>query len=78
MQREIDTVIQKMQSEIDDMDSKHPAVKDKQEKAINQTITDIEQILLDLRKLLATSDFTVTLITNAGAKNSSACLLSFK
>ena len=34
-------------------------MKDEQEKAINQTITDIEQITLDLRKLLGTSDFSL-------------------
>ncbi|XP_078340533.1 uncharacterized protein LOC144627411 [Crassostrea virginica] len=45
-----------MQSEIDEMDSKHLAVIDKQEDAINHTITEIEQTILDLKKLLNTSD----------------------
>lgn len=55
--RVIDTVIQKIQSEIDGMDFKHLAMIDKQEKAVYNTITEIEQTILDLRKLLATSDF---------------------
>ena len=39
-----------MRSEIDDMESKHLAVIDKQEKAIKHTITKIEESILDLRK----------------------------
>ena len=54
--REIDTVIKKMQSDIDNMDSKHLAMIDKQEKAINHSITEIEQVILDLRKLLDNND----------------------
>nr|XP_022296529.1 uncharacterized protein LOC111106234 [Crassostrea virginica] len=45
-----------MQSEIDEMDSKHLAVIDKQGDEINNTITEIEQTILDLRKL-DTNDF---------------------
>ncbi|XP_078340532.1 uncharacterized protein LOC111106434 [Crassostrea virginica] len=56
LHKEIDTIIQKMQSEIDDMGSKHLTVIGKQEDAINHTITEIEQTILDLRKLLNTSD----------------------
>ena len=54
--KEIDTIIQKMQSEIDDMSTEHLTVIGKQEVAINHTITEIEQAILDLRKLLNTSD----------------------
>ena len=39
------------------MGSKHLAVIDKQEDAINNTITEIEQTILDLRKMLDTNDF---------------------
>lgn len=46
-----------MQSEIDGMDFKHLEMIYKQEKAVYNTITEIEQAILDLRKLLATSDF---------------------
>ena len=56
LHKEIDTIIQKMQSEIDDMNTKHLTVIGKQEDAINHTITEIEQTILDLRKMLNTSD----------------------
>ncbi|XP_078331502.1 uncharacterized protein LOC144625190 [Crassostrea virginica] len=53
---EIDTIIQGMKSEIDDMDAQHIAAIDQQEDAINHTIPKITQIILDLKKLLDTSD----------------------
>ena len=57
LHKEIDHVIQKMQSDIDNMDSKHLAVIDKQEKAINHTITEIEKNIADMRALLNSEDF---------------------
>ena len=59
IRKEIDTVIRKMQSEIDNMDSKHLAMINNQEKVINHIITEIEQTILDLRKLLATSNINL-------------------
>lgn len=56
---EIDTVVQTFQSEIDGMESKHMEMIDKQEKAINRTITEIKQIILDLKKMLDTSDVCI-------------------
>ncbi|XP_078331576.1 uncharacterized protein LOC111129008 [Crassostrea virginica] len=53
---EIDTIIQGMKSEINDMDTQHIAAIDQQEVAINHTITEITQIILDLKRLLDTSD----------------------
>ena len=53
---EIDSIIQGMKSEIDDMDAKHIAAIDEQEEAINHTITEITQAILDLKRLLDTSD----------------------
>ncbi|XP_078331717.1 uncharacterized protein LOC111109717 [Crassostrea virginica] len=53
---EIDTIIQRMKSEIDDMDAQHIAAIDRQEVAINHTITEITQAILDLKRLLDTSD----------------------
>ena len=53
---EIDTIIQGMKSEIDDMDAKHIAAIDQQEVAINHTIPEITQAILDLKRLLDTSD----------------------
>ncbi|XP_078331527.1 uncharacterized protein LOC144625199 [Crassostrea virginica] len=49
---EIDTIIQGMKSEIDDMDAKHIAAIDQQEDAINHTIPEITQTILDLKRLL--------------------------
>ena len=54
---EIDTIIQGMKSEILDMDAQHIAALDRQENAINHTIPEITQIILDLKRLLDTSDF---------------------
>ena len=65
--RELDTVIPKIQSEINDMVSKHLAMIDKKDKVINHTIIEIEQAILDLRKLLATSD--VNLVSDYKSRN---------
>ena len=45
-----------MQSEIDNKNSKHLTVIDKQEGVIKHTITEIELIILKLSNLLDTSD----------------------
>ncbi|XP_078331716.1 uncharacterized protein LOC144625278 [Crassostrea virginica] len=49
---EIDTIIQGMKSEIDKMDAQHLAAIDQQETAIKHAITEIKQVILDLKKLL--------------------------
>ncbi|XP_078331529.1 uncharacterized protein LOC144625200 [Crassostrea virginica] len=49
---EIDTIIQGMKSDIDDMDALHKAAIDQQEVAINRTIPEITQAILDLKRLL--------------------------
>ncbi|XP_078331532.1 uncharacterized protein LOC144625203 [Crassostrea virginica] len=49
---EIDTIIQGMKSEIDDMDAQHIAAIDEQENAINHTIPEITKIILHLKRLL--------------------------
>ncbi|XP_078331349.1 uncharacterized protein LOC111126712 [Crassostrea virginica] len=53
---EINTIIQGMKSEIDDMDAQHIAAIDQQEVAINHTIPEIKQAIIDLKSLLDTSD----------------------
>ncbi|XP_078331353.1 uncharacterized protein LOC111126577 [Crassostrea virginica] len=53
---EIDTIIQGMKSDIDDMDAQHIAAIDQQEVAINHTIPGITQAILDLKRILDTSD----------------------
>ena len=57
LHKEIDIVIQKLQSDIDAMDSLHKAAIDKQEKAINCTITEIENIIAEIKALLNSDDF---------------------
>ncbi|XP_078309330.1 uncharacterized protein LOC144617796 [Crassostrea virginica] len=53
---EIYTIIQGMKSEIDDMDAQHIAAIDQHEVAINKTSTKIIKVILDLKRLLDTSD----------------------
>ena len=45
-----------MKSEIEDMDAQHKAAIDQQEEAIKHTITEITQVILDLKRLLDTKD----------------------
>lgn len=53
---EIDTIIQEIKTEIDDMDAHHIAAIAEQEDAINHTITEITQAILDLQNLLDSED----------------------
>ncbi|XP_078342041.1 uncharacterized protein LOC111107657 [Crassostrea virginica] len=53
---EIDTIIQGMKSDIDDMDARHIAAINQQEDAINKTSTEIKKVIQDLKRLLDTSD----------------------
>nr|XP_022342328.1 uncharacterized protein LOC111136045 [Crassostrea virginica] len=54
LHKEIDMIIQTKQTEIDAMNSKHQTVLNKQEDAINNTITEMKQVILDLKSLLDT------------------------
>ena len=53
---EIDTIVQRMMTEIDEMNKQHTAAIEKQEHAINKTMNEIKQVILDLKSLLETSD----------------------
>ena len=76
---EIDTIIQGMKSVIDDMDAQHIAAIDQQGDAINHTIPEISHVILDLKRLMDTSDVSlVSEYTSRGLRNSGACLLSSK
>ena len=57
LHKEINTILEIKQSEINDMDTKHMAALEKQEDAINQTIKEIKQVIQNLKSLLDTADF---------------------
>ena len=54
--REINNIIQRKQSEIDEMDRQHTDAIEKQEDVINKTLNDIKQIVKNLKSLLDTYD----------------------
>nr|XP_022305050.1 uncharacterized protein LOC111112043 [Crassostrea virginica] len=56
---EIDTIAQGMMTEMDEMDKQYTAVIEKQEHAINKTINEIKQVILDLKSLLNTGDVSL-------------------
>ncbi|XP_062566174.1 uncharacterized protein LOC134228537 [Saccostrea cucullata] len=58
--RKIDVIVNKKKSEIDEMKTKHLAILDKQENEIKQIISDVNQSILDLKKILDSIDITLT------------------
>lgn len=56
LHREIDIIIQKLKSDINEMESKHTIVLDDEEDKISQTISEIEQTIINVHKLLDSND----------------------
>nr|XP_022309600.1 tripartite motif-containing protein 2-like [Crassostrea virginica] len=56
LHKEINSLIQRKQSEIEDMDKQHLAAITTQEEVINKALHEIKQVILDLQKLLDSDD----------------------
>ncbi|XP_078313318.1 uncharacterized protein LOC111112566 [Crassostrea virginica] len=56
LHREIHTIIQRKQAEIDEMNAHHLAAIEKQEGETNKALHEIKQVIQDLKSLLDTSD----------------------
>ena len=56
LHKEINSLIQRKQSEIEDMDKQHLAAITIQEDIISKTLHEIKQVILDLQKLLDSDD----------------------
>nr|XP_022304713.1 tripartite motif-containing protein 3-like [Crassostrea virginica] len=56
LRREINIIIQRKQSEIDEINAQHLAAIEKQEAVINKALHEIKQVIVHLKSLLETSD----------------------
>ncbi|XP_022310438.2 uncharacterized protein LOC111115850 isoform X2 [Crassostrea virginica] len=67
LHQEINSLIQRKQSQIEDMDKQHLAAITTQEDVINKTLHEIKQVILDLQKLLDSDD--VCLVSEYTSRN---------
>nr|XP_022306697.1 tripartite motif-containing protein 2-like [Crassostrea virginica] len=67
LHKEINSLIQRKQSEIEDMDEQHLAAITTQEDVINKALHEIKQVILDLQKLLDSDE--VCLVSEYTSRN---------
>nr|XP_022304492.1 uncharacterized protein LOC111111675 [Crassostrea virginica] len=67
LHKEINSLIQRKQSEIEEMDKQHLAAITTQEDVINKALHEIKQVILDLQKLLDSDD--VCLVSEYTSRN---------
>nr|XP_022304505.1 uncharacterized protein LOC111111680 isoform X2 [Crassostrea virginica] len=67
LHKEINSLIQRKQSEIEEMDEQHLAAITTQEDVINKALHEIKQVILDLQKLLDSDD--VSLVSEYTSRN---------
>ncbi|XP_062568444.1 tripartite motif-containing protein 72-like [Saccostrea cucullata] len=58
--REINVIVNKKKSEIDEMKSKHLAALNKQENEIKQITAEVDQCIVDMKKILDSNDVSLT------------------
>ena len=74
LHREIDIIIQSMHSEIAGTEATHQSFLDRKEKELNSTIDEISQFIMNLKRLLDSSN--VSLVSKYKSRNEKFRLLA--